>query len=76
MAPSSNDANNLLLIAGSILLIVFNCHSMPWWLIVLTTVVGLIILLTGRAWCGYACPVGLVLDLVSFFTKQGFYALA
>ncbi len=56
---------NLLLIAGLILLIVFNCHPMPWWLITLISVIGLMILLTGRAWCGYACPVGLLLDLLT-----------
>ena len=57
--------SNLVLIAGLILLIVFNCHPMPWWLITLITVIGLIILLTGRAWCGYACPIGLLLDLLT-----------
>ena len=56
---------NLLLFAGLVLLIVFNCHPMPWWLITLITVIGLVILLTGRAWCGYACPVGLLLDLLT-----------
>ena len=56
---------NLLLIAGLIILIVHNCHPMPWWLITLLTVIGLMILLTGRAWCGYACPVGFMLDLLT-----------
>ena len=37
---------NLLLIAGLILMIVFNCHPMPWWLITLISVIGLMILLT------------------------------
>ena len=61
---------NLLLIAGLILLIVFNCHPMPWWLITLISVIGLMILLTGRAWCGYACPVGLLLDLLTALFKK------
>ena len=56
---------NLLLIAVLILLIVFNCHPMPWWLITLISVIGLMILLKGRAWCGYACPVGFLLDLLT-----------
>ena len=61
---------NLLLITGLILLIVFNCHPMPWWLIALLSVVGLMLLWTGRAWCAYACPVGLTLDLLtSLFRK-------
>ncbi len=50
---------NLLLIAGLILLIVFNCHPMPWWLITLISVIGLMILLTGRVWCSF-CPCGLL----------------
>ena len=61
---------NLLLIAGLILLIVFNCHPMPWWLITLISVIGLMILLTGRVWCGYACPVGLLLDLLTALFKK------
>ena len=61
---------NLLLIAGLILLIVFNCHPMPWWLITLISVIGLMILLTGRVWCGYACPVGLFLDLLTALFKK------
>ena len=61
---------NLLLIAGLILLIVFNCHPMPWWLITLISVIGLMILLTGRVWCGYACPVGLILDLLTALFKK------
>lgn len=56
---------NLLLIAGLIILIVRNCHPMPWWLITLLSVIGLMILLTGRAWCAYACPVGYTLDLLT-----------
>ena len=56
---------NLLLIVGLVFLIVYNCHPMPWWLITLLTLIGLMILLTGRAWCGYACPVGLLLDLLT-----------
>ena len=56
---------NLLLIAGLVFLIVYNCHPMPWWLITLLTLIGLMILLTGRAWCGYACPVRLLLDLLT-----------
>ncbi len=56
---------NLLLIAGLIVLIVENCHPVPWWLIALLSVTGLIILLTGRVWCAYACPVGLSLDLLT-----------
>ena len=56
---------NLLLVAGLVFLIVYNCHPMPWWLITLLTLIGLMILLTGRAWCGYACPVGLLLDLLT-----------
>ena len=56
---------NLLLITGLVLLIVYNCHPVPWWLITLLSIIGLLILCTGRAWCGYACPVGLSLDLLT-----------
>ena len=56
---------NLLAITGLVLLIVFNCHSVPWWLITVLTVVSLLILVTGRVWCAYACPVGLTLDLLT-----------
>lgn len=49
---------NLLLIAGLVLLIVYNCHPMPWWLIALLSVIGMMILWTGRAWCSF-CPCGL-----------------
>lgn len=43
---------------------------MPWWLITLISVIGLMILLTGRVWCGYACPVGLLLDLLTALFKK------
>lgn len=61
---------NLLLIAGLVVLIVRNCHPMPWWLTALLSVTGLLILLTGRAWCGYACPVGLTLDLLTALSQK------
>ena len=61
---------NLLLIAGLIILIVRNCHPMPWWLITLLSVIGLMILLTGRAWCAYACPVGYTLDLLTALFRR------
>lgn len=61
---------NLLLITGLIFLIVYNCHPMPWWLITLITVISLTILLTGRVWCGYACPVGLLLDLITALFRK------
>ena len=38
---------------------------MPWWLITLLVLVGLLILFTGRAWCAYACPLGLALDILT-----------
>ena len=61
---------NLLLITGLIFLIVYNCHPMSWWLITLITVISLTILLTGRVWCGYACPVGLLLDLITALFRK------
>ena len=61
---------NLLLIAGLIILIVRNCHPLPWWLITLLSVIGLMILLTGRAWCAYACPVGYTLDLLTALFRR------
>ena len=39
-----------------------DCVQLPPYAV---SVIGLMILLTGRAWCGYACPVGFLLDLLT-----------
>lgn len=61
---------NLLLLTGLVFLIIYHCHPMPWWLIALIVAVSLIILLTGRVWCAYACPVGLTLDVFSAISNK------
>ncbi len=54
---------NILLLTAFVLTIVFNASTMPVWLIVLISVVGILLLLGGRIFCGYFCPVGLLLDV-------------
>ena len=61
---------NLFVLTGLILLMVRYWHAMPAWLIVLLCAVSLAILLTGRAWCGYACPVGFLLDIFWVISKR------
>ena len=61
---------NLFILTGLILLMVHYWHAMPSWLIVLLCIVGLMILLTGRAWCGYACPVGFLLDVFWWISRK------
>ena len=61
---------NVGLIAGLVLLIVYNCHPMPAWLIVLLVVTGVLIVWGGRMFCGYACPVGLTLDALWALSKK------
>lgn len=61
---------NLLLVTGLVLLIAYNCHPMSGWLIGLLVAIGIIILLTGRTWCAYACPVGLTLDLLTVLARK------
>ena len=61
---------NVGLITGLVLLIVFNCHPMPAWLIVLLVVTGVLIVWGGRMFCGYACPVGLTLDALWALSKK------
>ncbi len=53
-----------MLIAAFVLVIVFNAKAMPAWLIVLISVASVLLLLGGRIFCGYFCPVGLVLDFI------------
>ena len=61
---------SFLLLTGLVFLIIYNCHPMPGWLITLLVLVGLLILLTGRAWCAYACPVGLTLDVFTWIALK------
>lgn len=61
---------NVGLITGLVLLIVYNCHPMPAWLIVLLVVTGVLIVWGGRMFCGYACPVGLTLDALWALSKK------
>lgn len=61
---------NLLLLTGLILLIIRFWDHMPAWFIVLLVVVDIGIIATGRAWCGYVCPVGFLLDLFWIISKR------
>lgn len=61
---------NLFVLTGLILLMVHYWHHMPVWLIVMLSVLSLMILATGRAWCGYMCPVGFLLDVLWWISKK------
>ena len=61
---------NLFLLTGLILLMVHFWHAMPVWLIVLLVLISILILITGRGWCGYACPVGFLLDVFWLISKR------
>lgn len=61
---------NTLLIAAFVLVIVFNCKPMPAWLIVLICISSVLLLLGGRMFCGYFCPVGLSLDFFWWVSRK------
>ena len=61
---------NTLLIAAFVLVIVFNAKEMPAWLIVLISLASVLLLLGGRIFCGYFCPVGLTLDFFWWVSRK------
>lgn len=61
---------NTLLIAAFVLVLVFNAKAMPAWLIVLIALASILLLLGGRIFCGYFCPVGLTLDFIYWLSRK------
>lgn len=61
---------NLLPITAFVLVIVFNAKQMPAWLIVLICAASVLLLTGGRIFCGYFCPVGLLLDAFYLYSQK------
>ena len=58
------------LLAGYVVYIILNISHLQVWHWISFLIFGLILILVGRGFCGYLCPIGTVLDFIHFLCKK------
>jgi len=58
------------LLTGSVVYIVLNLHQLQTWHWIAIIAVGLVIVICGRGYCGYLCPIGSCLDFIHYLCKK------
>lgn len=63
-------ATSSVLLTGYVVYIILNISQLQVWHWISIGLFGLMLILTGRAFCGYLCPVGSILEFIHFICKK------